>query len=98
MAKKFLLVWMLAIAFAVFSQPLLSYAEGPGRSPRPWQKTPAEQLLERDKYSSSIVCGRCHQEIYNTWKDSLHAQAIEDPIFKTAYLEAYHDTAGEVKG
>ena len=97
MAKKFLLAWMLAIAFAVFSQPLLSYAEGPGRSPRPWQKTPAEQLLERDKYSSSIVCGRCHQEIYNTWKDSLHAQAIEDPIFKTAYLEAYHDTAGEVK-
>jgi len=56
-----------------------------------------EITLEREGYSRSILCGKCHQEIYNTWKNSLHAQSLEDPIFKTAYLEAYYETKGEAK-
>jgi hypothetical protein len=97
MTKKIFLICMIVIAFSLFTQPLPSCSEEAGRSSRAWQKKPIKQLMEKDKYSSSVVCGRCHQEIYNTWKKSLHAQSIEDPIFKTAYLEAYHDTAGEVK-
>lgn len=97
MTKKIILIGILVITFPLFYQPLFLYPEELGRPSKPWQNKPPEQLLERDKYSSSIVCGKCHQEIYNTWKGSLHAQSLEDPIFKTAYLEAYHDTAGEVK-
>ena len=26
-------------------------------------------------------CGRCHQEIYEEWKTSIHAHAYKDPFF-----------------
>lgn len=39
-------------------------------------------------YTSSEVCGRCHLDIYADWKKSMHAQSLEDPIFKVALLQA----------
>lgn len=47
--------------------------------------------------TSSAKCKECHQEIYDSWKNTTHALSIEDPIFKAAYMEAYLLTKGEVK-
>jgi len=53
--------------------------------------------LFSDRYNSSKVCGECHGAIYNSWKNSLHARSLNDPIFYTSYLEAYKETRGEAK-
>ncbi len=39
-------------------------------------------------YTSSAVCGQCHEDIYKTWKNSLHAMSLSDPIFDAAYWQA----------
>ncbi len=46
-------------------------------------------------YTSSRVCGECHKEIYKRWKNSMHAFSLQDPIFDSAYTEAYRNTKGE---
>lgn len=48
-------------------------------------------------FLSSQVCGRCHQDIYQAWKGSMHALAVDNQVFKTAYKEVYADTGGEAK-
>lgn len=48
-------------------------------------------------YSSAEVCGECHRDIYNSWRKSLHAVSYNNPIFMTAYREAYLETKGEAK-
>ncbi|MFQ6111432.1 MAG: multiheme c-type cytochrome [Nitrospinota bacterium] len=53
--------------------------------------------IERSTFTRAIVCARCHLDIYNRWRDSLHARAVDDPIFTAAYLEAYKATGGEAK-
>lgn len=53
--------------------------------------------VEKDKYTSSAVCGRCHVQIYDRWKESLHARAYDNPIFDVAYTLAYRKTAGKAK-
>ncbi len=39
-------------------------------------------------YTSARICGECHTDIYDTWKNSLHAFSLTDPIFDTAYMES----------
>jgi len=39
-------------------------------------------------YTSSEACSRCHVDIYNDWKSSMHAQSLDDPIFQVAMLQA----------
>lgn len=58
---------------------------------------PSFPQLEKKGYSKAAVCGRCHTLIYQKWKDTLHARAVVDPIFDTAYLEAYRMTQGKAK-
>ncbi len=58
---------------------------------------PQDAPPSKEAFSSSAVCGRCHVEIYDHWRNSLHARAIEDPIFRTAYYEAYTLSGGEAK-
>ncbi len=45
----------------------------------------------------SAVCGECHQQIYNQWKDSMHAKssALEDPIHATFYRKVMGDPTVE---
>src|SRR5713226_5275880 len=40
-----------------------------------------------DRITSAEVCGRCHRDILRAWKTSIHAAAVEDPLFQDA-LEA----------
>lgn len=52
----------------------------------------------KEVYSSSFYCGGCHQDIYEKWKNSLHAKAaLEDPIFDAAYMEALKLSGGSAK-
>ncbi len=53
--------------------------------------------MQTDGYTSSAVCGKCHVQIYNRWKESIHAHAYDDPIFDVSYNIAYRKTAGEAK-
>lgn len=47
--------------------------------------------ISKESFSSSAVCGQCHEAIYKDWKDSMHASAITDPIFHAVFLEAQHE-------
>lgn len=38
--------------------------------------------------TTSDTCGSCHREIHRMWSGSAHAQALEDPVF----LSAFHET------
>ena len=43
----------------------------------PYQQVPVGlQSLKAEE------CGRCHEEIYQEWKSSIHAQAFHDPFFQ----------------
>jgi len=35
--------------------------------------------------ATSDTCGRCHRDIYRMWRDSIHAEAAEDPFFFETY-------------
>jgi len=39
-------------------------------------------------YMPSIVCGACHGDIYEVWRESVHAQAYKDPLFQAGMREA----------
>lgn len=55
----------------------------------------ADVEIPEGSYSSSFVCGKCHLDIYNQWRESIHAAALDNPVFRTAYLESYLDNPEE---
>ncbi len=40
------------------------------------------------EFQISYNCANCHQERYDEWSRSMHALAVNDPIFEAAYLRA----------
>lgn len=48
-------------------------------------------------FTSSKVCGRCHQEIYQSWRGSMHALAVNNRVFQEVYKKVYADTGGQAK-
>ncbi len=48
-------------------------------------------------FSSSVSCGKCHTDIYNYWQQSLHAQALEDPIFQAAFMVVLKEVGNGVR-
>src|SRR3989304_7350211 len=78
-----IVVFLVALAFLL--QPGSSVAKGNKVS------------VNRSSFTSSQVCGKCHQEIYAAWKGSMHAAAVSNPIFQSAYKEVYADTGGAGK-
>lgn len=73
----------------------------------PAQTAPAEESPGAGKFadihlnpngvSPSAECGKCHKDIYSDWKNSLHAQAPYNPVFQTAFLQAYFERGEEVR-
>jgi hypothetical protein len=53
--------------------------------------------ISPDGYTSARVCGSCHEDIYNSWKNSLHAFSLSDPIFDAAYMQALKDVGEAAK-
>jgi len=76
--------WTLASAAEV-SRPGDTSVEPPDRSQA--NLTPRAEI-NPEGYTSSRVCGSCHVDIYRTWKNSLHAFSLSDPIFDAAYMQA----------
>ena len=48
----------------------------------------SDSRMEEGEYTSARTCGQCHGDIYNSWKNSLHAFSMTDPIFDAAYMQA----------
>ena len=48
-------------------------------------------------FNSAQICQGCHQEQYNEWSRSMHAFAMQDPVFIKGWLEEqeYHPETGE---
>lgn len=45
--------------------------------------------LNEKGFTSSQVCGKCHTQIYQSWKESMHAGSVTDPVFQASYMMAY---------
>jgi cytochrome c551/c552 len=45
-------------------------------------------------YESSEACGTCHKDIYAMWNRAMHANAYNDPIFMSSFLQAFFETQG----
>lgn len=48
-------------------------------------------------FVSSRICAQCHKEVYDYWSKSMHSMSVADPVFQTAYLEAYKISEGKAK-
>jgi len=55
---------------------------------------PAEEA-RRTAYTSAKVCAGCHEDIYQMWSRSLHANSLTDPVFDVAYMQVLK--AGDAK-
>lgn len=51
--------------------------------------------LANQGFTSAKICRQCHVAIYEGWKDSMHANAISDPVFHTIFLETSQETGGK---
>lgn len=70
----------------------------PAQRESPVQGPPAiRQQVSADGYTSARVCGECHRDIYDSWKGSLHAFSLTDPIFDTAYMQALRQVGEEAR-
>ncbi len=56
-------------------------------------------LSSQNDFISAEKCARCHQEIYDEWATSMHAQAtsLKDPLFNGMYQWAIQETGGELE-
>jgi ssDNA-binding Zn-finger/Zn-ribbon topoisomerase 1 len=76
-------------------------AAGPPSSSSPVEagQSPSSQLqkVNPEGYTSARRCGECHRDIYRSWRKSLHAFALTDPIFDTAYMQAVKENGEEAR-
>ncbi len=82
---------------------VLALLSGPGYSPRAAAQTaPASTFLRTDNlpqvnptgWTSSKVCGECHQAIHAVWQHSLHAKSWSNGVFQAGYRRTI-ETYGE---
>jgi Cytochrome c554 and c-prime len=65
-----------------------------------WAGTPTRgslPVVNAKGYTSSEVCAKCHEDIHRTWKNSLHAMSLSDPVFDAAYWEAIKLSKGAAR-
>jgi mono/diheme cytochrome c family protein len=58
-----------------------------------WGLSPAAGV----SFTSAEQCKKCHADIYRSWSLSLHANALKDPVFETAYYKALAKTGEPVR-
>lgn len=49
--------------------------------------TNAAPQAAKKEFSSVKICGRCHRDIFASWKKSMHAASVTDPIFHPIFQE-----------
>lgn len=57
-----------------------------------------EKGISETVFSPSQECGKCHINIHQAWSNSMHAKAIEDPVFKLDYLHALDENGEKIRG
>lgn len=94
-----LLADVLLVAGGLTLPGLPELAEAAPREPQSRRSGSSADVtaINPDGYTSSWVCGRCHEDIYNSWKNSLHAFSLTDPIFDAAYMKALKDGGEKAK-
>src|SRR3990170_1301032 len=80
----------MALGFILWLAAAFTGAAAPGA-----KGTEGEPTLNSKGFNAAKVCGHCHREIYANWKRSMHASAVEDPIFNVAFLKTYWRTRGK---
>jgi len=82
---------------------LLLTLAGPGFADEPVATGPADSITQLkvnpDGWTSSEVCGKCHQAIHAVWRESLHAKAWSNGIFQASYrrcTEEYGDQQAQM--
>lgn len=76
---------LLALVFLASAPDLLGFFRtGPSSSSEGQKKVE----INPSGYTSASVCGECHVDIYASWKNSLHAFSLTDPIFDAAFMQA----------
>ncbi|MDH4185288.1 MAG: multiheme c-type cytochrome [Nitrospinota bacterium] len=56
-----------------------------------WAGAQPDKIVINEKgFTSSEVCGKCHVQMYQSWKESMHAGSVTDPIFEAAYMMAFY--------
>ncbi len=70
-----------------------------GTAPRNDANSPAKTagVINESGYTSSRVCGACHVDIYGSWKNSLHAFSLSDPVFDAAYMQAIKESGEQAR-
>lgn len=48
-------------------------------------------------FESSVSCAKCHRDIYNYWKESLHAHALDNQIFQAAFMVVLKEVGNGVR-
>lgn len=92
-SKRLMSLFVGALAVSIlFASPRYSSSEAP-----PPKDKYADVHLNPNGFSPSSECGKCHKDIYSTWKNSLHAEAPNNSVFQTAYLQAYFERGEEVR-
>ena len=67
-------------------------------SPKPErQPVHSQRQINAQGYTSAMVCGSCHVDIYDSWKKSLHAFSLTDPVFDAAFMFAIRDAGDEAR-
>ena len=53
-----------------------------------------KKLSEAD-FVSAKGCGKCHQQIYSQWSQSMHSQSATDPLYRAVIDEMIRQTGGQ---
>ncbi|MFQ5483383.1 MAG: multiheme c-type cytochrome, partial [Nitrospinaceae bacterium] len=93
--------WLGAAAAAAWLSGAVSLAgaEPPPAAPAqaPPAKLYADIKINPNGLTPSHVCGKCHQDIYRAWKNSLHADSFSNPVFQAAFMEAHFQRGESVR-
>jgi len=88
LVRRLALVSLLGMGFGLRASSDAAGAEAGRAQQQSGSSHKVAAEINAEGYTSSRVCGECHADIYNSWKNSLHAFAIADPIFDAAYMQA----------
>ena len=58
---------------------------------------PAFYGVSTYSYTSSEVCSRCHKDIYDLWKNSMHAKSVDDPVFVADFIMVQLERGSDIK-
>lgn len=82
----------LAIAAVLIALPCSGRVAAATSGSVPHPEMPQQEDLTLDhrpgERIDSAFCGRCHRDIYDAWKNSVHATAFRDPVFQAGLAEA----------